>query len=245
MYLLPAPAKGIRLKKLMGKFFSLALPFVQEGSISIWDQFREETRRRERVSKRHGTPSKRNCLNDHARLLFNSDALLSESFLPLTNGYDLVRNTKSAWKWHVSLNIWVMKSVHFVLPSAFYFSFMKVYNEISEFKERKALRSSKKQNADFIKINGRSCCILKVGPQNVDDLSFQEPHRKREVGSRRGDWKTLKVPREVWLVPGRIEVFMLVSVLFVVMVSMVLILLKKEKWISEWAWTTSTLIGIK
>ena len=140
MYLLPAPAKDIRLKNLMGKFFSLALPFVQEASISIWDQFREETRRRERVSKRHGTPSKRNCLNDHIRLLLNSDPLLSESFLPLNNGYDLVRNTKSAWKWHVSLKIWVMKWVHFVLPSAFYFSFMKVHSEISEFKERKALR---------------------------------------------------------------------------------------------------------
>jgi len=39
----------------MGMFFSLALTYIQEASVDMWDQFREKIRRRERVPTRHET----------------------------------------------------------------------------------------------------------------------------------------------------------------------------------------------
>ena len=52
-----------------------------------------------------------------------------------------------------------------MLPSAFYFSLMKVHSEISKFKERKVLSFSKKQNADFIKTNFRKLLHFESGLQ--------------------------------------------------------------------------------
>ena len=56
------------------------------------------------------------------RLLFNADPLLSKSFLPLISGHNLVRNTTSAWRWLVSLNIWVMKWAFCVTLCFLFFS---------------------------------------------------------------------------------------------------------------------------
>ena len=65
------------------------------------------------------------------------------------------------------LFLWISElwSEHFVLPSAFYFSLMKVHSEISKFKERKVLSFSKKQNADFIKTNFRKLLHFESGLQ--------------------------------------------------------------------------------
>ena len=52
-----------------------------------------------------------------------------------------------------------------MLPSAFYFSFMKVHSEISKFKERKLLSFSKKQNDDFIKKDFRKLLHFESGFQ--------------------------------------------------------------------------------
>ena len=49
-----SPSKGHQDQKaLMGICFSLALTYIQEASVDVWDRFREEIRRRERV--RHET----------------------------------------------------------------------------------------------------------------------------------------------------------------------------------------------
>ena len=33
-----------------------------------------------------------------------------------------------------------------------------------------------------------------MGSKDIDDLLPEEPHLKREVGSRHGDWKALSIP---------------------------------------------------
>lgn len=197
---------------------------------------------------------------------------MSESFLPLTSGYNLVRKTRSAQKWHF---LWISElgsecilchpllfiflSWEYVIKSQsskregiknfllYYFVHLKVIIKKRERKEKKK-RISKKQNADFIK------------KTNFRKLLHFERELQREwwpftlratpqEGSGEQAWK-LESPEYS---PGRLAVacaervgiFVLIPVLFGVMISTTSILLNKVKWVSEWAWTTSTLIRIK
>ena len=66
-----------------------------------------------------------------------------------------------------------------MLPSAFYFSFMKVHSEISKFKERKVVSSSKKQNADFIKPNFRKLLHFENGLQGTLMIFYPKSHTSK------------------------------------------------------------------
>lgn len=119
--------------------------------------------------------------------------------------------------------------MHFVLSYAFYFSFMKVCNEMSK---KEGITIFQKHNTDFTRNTYQKALgILKVNSRDSDDLSLQEPHLKREAESRHVD---LESPEDS---PGRPALacarenrdFCVDSSTPWVMISMLLILWNKER----------------
>lgn len=99
-------------------------------------------------------------------------------------------------------------------------------------RSKKALKRFNKQNADFMKTNYKKLLSFERELQRLcDDLSFQEQHLRREVRTWGvGTAKPWGFPRcQSWRVSVRAGIVVLIPVLYVVVISVLLILLKKRE----------------